>query len=106
MTHQIRRHDDANHAITVDGTWISRSREMYLPSHKRAYPCLPTSLHFVFREPNMEGRRGSTIYCTCGSTAAVFDRTAYRRWTETNYGEVIACLHLIQNGVHADGAHE
>lgn len=106
MAHEIRRFGDANHAQTITGEWISRSKEIYVPSHHAAYACLPTSMHFCFREPNMEGRRGSTMYCTCGSPAGVFDYTAYRRWTSINYGTAIACVEFVQQGVHADGSHE
>lgn len=106
MSHIIKHFNDPNHAQSVTGEWISRSREIYLPSHHRAYPCLPTSMHFVFREPNMEGRRGSTLFCTCGSPAGVFEWTAYRRWTSINIGTAVACVEFIQQGKHADGSHE
>lgn len=106
MSHVIKHHNDPNHAITITGEWVSRSKEIFIPSHNQVYPCLPTSMHFVYREPNMEGRRGSTLFCTCGSPAGVFERTAYWRWTEINYGTVVACVELIQQGKHADGSHE
>ncbi len=106
MSHVIRKHGDANSAQTIDGQWISRSKEIYVPSHHRAYPCLPTSLHFCFRDPHPNGRPGSTMFCTCGSPAGVFDFTAYGRWTGINHGEVIACVEFIQQGRHADGSHE
>jgi hypothetical protein len=106
MAHVIRNHADPNHAQTITGEWVSRSSEIYLPSHHQWYPCLPTSMHFVFREPNMEGRRGSTLFCTCGSPAGVFEWTSYRRWTSNNIGTAVCCVEFIQQGKHADGSHE
>lgn len=105
MAHEIRRHGDANSAQTVDNEWVHRSREMFLPSHQQVYRCLPTSLHFVFREPKPNGRPGSTIFCTCGAPAGIFNVEAYGRFA-SNMGEVVACTYLMQYGVHADGSHE
>lgn len=106
MSHQIRRHGDANHAQTMDGQWISRSKAIYVPSHEQAYPCLPTSLHFCFRDPHPSGRPGSTMFCTCGAPAGVFEFSAYSRWTSINIGTAICCVELVQQGKHADGSHE
>ena len=48
----------------------------------------------------------STIFCTCGSPAGVFEYAAYRRFQDENIGSVVACISLMQYGVHADGSHE
>lgn len=107
MSHVIRRINDANHAQTDTGEWVHRSREMHLPSHRRVYPVLQTSIHFCFREPgSYQSRPGSTIFCTCGAPAGIFNFDAYRKFTEINNGEVVACVSLMQYGVHADGSHE
>lgn len=106
MSHIIRRHNDANHAQTLTGQWVSREKEIRLESHHQSYPLLHTSLHFCFKDPSEEGNHASTIFCTCGSPAAVFTYGAYRRFQSKNEGEVIACIEFIQQGVHADGSHE
>lgn len=105
MASVIRTWNSANEATLLSGHHVYRQQALFLKSHERAYPCLPTELHFCYKEPVV--RQGSTIMCTCGATGAVFGREGYRRWTSVNYGnEVIACSHFIQYGKHADGSHE
>ena len=105
MPNVIKHWNDPKHAITLSGHNVERQDAIYLKSHEAAYPCLPTSMHFCYKDPTVV--RGSTILCTCGSSAGVFGREAYRRWTSVNYGnEVIACTEFIQRGRHGDGSHE
>ncbi len=107
MTTVIRNHNDPNHAITLNNEWVNRQDEIYLPSYHKSFPCLQTSMHFVFRDPAEHKRMmSSTLFCTCGSPAAIFDYLAYRKWKSKNEGEMIACIEFIQQGVHADGSHE
>lgn len=105
MASVIRNWNSANEATLLSGHHVRRQQALYLKSHERAYPCLPAEMHFCYHEPTQ--RKGSTIMCTCGSTAGVFGREGYRRWTSVYYGnEVVACTHFIQYGNHADGSHE
>jgi hypothetical protein len=107
MTSVIRNHNDPNFAITWSGQRVNREKSIYLPSHSRSYYCLNTSMHFVFRDPSENPKaRSSTLFCTCGSPAGVFDYAAYRRFQSSNQGEAIACIELIQQGRHADFSHE
>lgn len=102
----IRNWNTPNIAKTLSGHEVRREQAIYLKSHEAAYACLPTAMHFCYKDP-VEGKRGSTILCTCGAAAGVFGRVAYKKWTSVNYGnEVIACTNFIQYGVHADGSHE
>ena len=106
MSTIIRNHNDPNHAITVTGQYVQREQTIYLSSHHRAYPVLNSSMHFVFKDPSEHERHGSTLVCTCGASAAVFDYSAYRYFQSKNIGEAVACINLIQDHVHADGSHE
>jgi len=101
----IRNHLTPNIAKTLSGHEVRREQAIFLKSHEAAYACLPTAMHFCYKDPQV--KKGSTILCTCGAAAGVFGREAYRRWTSLNYGnEVIACQNFIQYGVHSDGSHE
>lgn len=103
----IIRNINPKQAELPDGQRVYREDRLYLKSHQEWYPCLPTELHFCFFDPRSVQRSGSTIYCTCGSPAAVFGREGYKQFTDIFYGtNVIACTELIQQGCHADGSHE
>lgn len=101
----IRNHNDPTIARTLHGDVVHKQDGIYLPSHKRTYPVLNTSMHFCYRDPS-GGTYSSTLFCTCGAPSAVFAYPAYRRWTSINRGDAIACIELIQQGKHADGSHE
>jgi hypothetical protein len=107
MPSVIRNWNTPNIAVTLSGHHVRREEAIFLASHERAYKCLPTGMHFCFKDPAAATRRGSTIMCTCGASAGVFGHEAYKRWTSVWYGsEVIACTEFIQQGKHADGSHE
>ncbi len=100
----IRNHNDPNHATTLNGRYVQREKEIYLPSHNASIPVLQTSMHFCFYDPTLP--RGTTLFCTCGAVAGVFGFEGYKRWTSWIGNEVIACYNFIQFGVHSDGSHE
>lgn len=107
MPNIVRSWNSSKVATLQSGHQVERQERLYLKSHQEWYDCLPTEMHFCFFDPRSVTRKGSTIYCTCGSPAGVFGRDGYRQFTEVNYGvNVIACTSLIQTGVHADGSHE
>lgn len=107
MPNIIRNWRTPNIAYTLSGDEVRRETAIFLKSHEAAYACLPTAMHFCYKDPAASTRRGSTILCTCGAAAGVFSRQAYMKWTSINYGnDVIACTHFIQYGKHADGSHE
>lgn len=66
------------------------------------YICLPTELHFIYKNK----RLGSTIMCTCGSEAALISYTEYKKYASWIANEVIMCLNLAQHGCHRDGSTE
>lgn len=100
----IRSHNDPRNATTLGGHKVCREETIYLPSHQANLPVLQTSMHFCFRDPTV--RRGTTLFCTCGSAAVVVGYAAYKRLNSYIGSEVIACHNYIQYGVHADGSHE
>ena len=85
----------------VNGERVDRPSEIYIPSYHQWFRTIeedPT--HFTYynrRNP------GSTMMCTCGSTAGIYRFDVYRRFTSVNRGEVIACTHYMERGKHADG---
>ena len=104
MANVIKHWNDPNHAVTLSGHQVVRQEAIYLNSHERAYQVLPTSMHFVYHDPTVS--RGSTLLCTCGSSAGVFGYEGYKRWSSFIATEIIACSEFIQQGKHADGSHE
>jgi hypothetical protein len=86
----------------VDGETIERQDEIFVPSYRTWYRTVeedPT--HFSYR--TKEGKMGSTLMCTCGSIAAIYNPDVYMRFTSVNRGQIIACRHYMENGHHADG---
>lgn len=100
----IRNHNDPNNATTLGGIPVERKTQLFLPSYKQWFPVLQTSMHFCFRDASHS--RGSTLFCTCGSFASIVGYEVYKNLNAYIGNEVIACHHLIQFGVHADGSHE
>src|SRR5689334_14717883 len=100
----IRSHNDPKHAITLNGKYVQREKEIYLPSHHAVLPVLQTSMHFCFRDASQPS--GSTLFCTCGAMGVVIGFEGYKHLASWIGNEVISCHHYIQYGVHADGSHE
>lgn len=100
----IKHWNDPNNAITLGGMHVRREKEIWVPTHDAWIPCLPTSMHFCFRDESVP--RGSTLFCTCGSFAEIVGYHVYNRFSSFMGNEVIACHNFIQSGVHADGSHE
>ena len=105
MPNVIRNTGDPKNTITVDGVPVHRENMIFLSTYNQWFAVLNTSLHFCYKDPVIRTGK-STLFCTCGSPAAVFGYTAYRRWNSYIGNEVVACIELIQQGKHADGSHE
>lgn len=96
----IRKGGRPMEATDHNGRKIYRKDRIFLKSHQAWYETLDFDNHFVYESPD----RGSSIMCTCGSTAVVVNYEYYRQYSSYK-GPIIACSHYIQHGVHADGSH-
>ena len=65
------------------------------------YPALDYDNHFVYRY----GKNiGSVLRCTCGSDAAEFGYSAYKKYCSYMGEKVIGCIMHLQTGCHGDGS--
>lgn len=89
----------------IDGKTFYPTKEIFVPN-MGTFSCIDYGNHFIFRDTR---RIGWTIFCTCGSPAAVLGYNDYKYGTSINKGQMIACLfHAGQvtgnSGRHADGS--
>lgn len=85
----------------VFGEKVERQNEIYVPSYRTWYRTVeedPT--HFSYYNKK---RVGSTMMCTCGSPSAIYNPDVYMRFTSVNRGQIVACIHYMEHGKHADG---
>lgn len=100
MTQVIRIYGKARIA-NVDGETIERQNEIFIPSYRQWFRTVeedPTHFSYYNRR-----KMGSTMMCTCGSPAAIYNPDVYMRFTSVNRGQIIACIHYMERGQHADG---
>ncbi len=57
----------------LDGKTIERPSAILVKSDNAVYPTVDTYAHFVYKQ---SWKLGSTLMCTCGSVAGVFDYNA------------------------------
>lgn len=86
----------------VHGETIHREDVVYVPSERQVFRIMDTDNHFCYRRT--KGTYGSTLMCTCGFAAGIFQYQNYRHIQESNEGRLLCCIHLIQYGKHADGS--
>ena len=85
----------------LDGERIERENDIFIPSYKQWFKTVeedPT--HFSYYN---KYKLGNTMMCTCGSPSAIYRYDVYRRFTSVNRGQIIACIHYMEHGRHADG---
>lgn len=85
----------------VDGERVERQEVIFIPSYRQWFRTIeedPT--HFSYYNKR---KMGSTMMCTCGSPSAIYNYDVYRRFTSVNRGQVVTCIHYMENGRHADG---
>jgi len=86
----------------LDGERFDRQDTIFVPSEKSWFPTIDTDSHFVYRQTK---KIGSSLMCTCGSSAGIYLYDAYMRFTSINKGRMICCNSFIQNeGKHGDGS--
>lgn len=85
----------------VRGERVERESEIFIPSYRQWFRTIeedPT--HFSYYNKR---QMGSTMMCTCGSTAGIYNPDVYMRFTSVNRGQIIACTHYMEHGKHSDG---
>jgi hypothetical protein len=86
----------------LDGERIEREDKIFVRSENSWFPTVDSDNHFVYRQTK---RLGSSLMCTCGSSAGIYLYDAYMRFTSINKGRMICCNSFIQNnGKHGDGS--
>ena len=86
-----------------DGRRIERPDKIFVKSEGYWFKTCDTHAHFVYKQ---DWKQGSTLMCTCGSTAGVYQYEAYKRFYSSYQGRLVCCNSFIQTGVHGDGSHE
>lgn len=84
-----------------DGQRIERLEEIFVPSEPGWFYTIDTDNHFVYRQGN---KGGSSLMCTCGGAAGIFQYDAYMRFSSVNRGRIIACITHMNTSKHADGS--
>lgn len=85
----------------LDGERIERAEEVFVPTEKAWFYTIDTDNHFVYRQTR---KAGSSLMCTCGGTAGIFQYDAYMQFSSVNRGRIIACITHMNTGRHADGS--
>lgn len=86
----------------VDGKRVDREDAVFVKSERGWFPAIDSDNHFVYRQ---DWKLGSSLMCTCGSSAGIYLYDAYMRFTSINKGRMICCNSFIQNeGRHGDGS--
>jgi len=96
----IHQYGRPHRAKLLNGDIVERRDEIYVPSHHQTMPCLDYDNHFVYSYQQI----GSTLMCTCGSPAAAFGYSAYKKYCSYMGAQVIGCVHHLQTGKHGDGS--
>lgn len=100
MPNVIKIYGKARHA-NDGGEVIDRPDVVYIPSEREWFRTIDTVEHFCYRRKH--GTVGSTLMCSCGSIAGVFNFEAYRRFQSVNMGRILCCVSYVNTGKHADG---
>ena len=85
----------------LQGERFDREGTIFVPSEKAWFETIDTDNHFVYRQGK---RSGSSLMCTCGGSAGIFQYDAYMKFSSVNRGRIIACITHMNTGKHADGS--
>lgn len=85
----------------LDGERIERQDMIFVKSEGGWFYTIDTDNHFVYRQTK---KFGSSLMCTCGGMAGIFNYDAYEKYSSTNRGRIIACVTHMQTRRHADGS--
>lgn len=85
----------------LEGERIDREDLIFVPSERGWFPTIDTDNHFVYRQGK---RLGSSLMCTCGSSAGIYLPDVYMRFTSVNKGRMVCCNSFMQTNRHGDGS--
>jgi len=91
---------DLKKAYLEDGVTVYRQDYINIDGIGRV-KCSPMDNHFVFR--HLFKDRGWSLWCTCGSPAAVHGYSAYARDASAQ-GQMLLCMHHATYNKHGDGS--
>ena len=110
MIKVIRHAGDLNEIQLEDGVKVRRHFKVNAGADIGEVQTAPYDNHFIFRHVFKKGGKpsGWTLWCTCGSPAAVVGYDAYKEQA-SNSGQMAVCLFHAgnvtgQSGRHADGS--
>ena len=85
----------------LQGERIEREEQIFVKSEGGWFQTIDTDNHFVYRQTK---RFGSSLMCTCGGSAGIFQYDAYRQFSSVNRGRLVACITHMNTKRHADGS--
>lgn len=104
----VRSVGDLKVVETSDGIRKYRSEKLSFRQIGRSVLCAPYDNHFIFEDLS---HIGWTLFCTCGSPAAIVGYQVYKddasptpRLVDTIPGELLVCIHHATYGKHLDGS--
>jgi len=98
---KVTRHVGDLKTAFVDGEFpVYRTYKIFI-QNIGLINCAPMDNHFVFSY--VFNNRGWTLWCTCGSPAAVVGYNAYAKDASPG-GELIVCMHHAMYNLHGDGS--
>jgi hypothetical protein len=84
-----------------NGATIYREDKIFVPSERAWFQTIDTDSHFVYRQTR---RVGSSLMCSCGSSAGIFNYEAYMKFSSINRGRIVACVTHMNTSKHGDGS--
>ena len=101
MTAKIIRIHGRAKVAHLDGERIDREDVVFVKSEGGWFQTIDTDNHFVYRQTK---KFGSSLMCTCGGAAGLFQYEAYMKYYSTNKGRIVACITHMNTGKHGDGS--
>jgi hypothetical protein len=120
----VRFIGDRKSAVTSTGKTVYRHTKLWMGKEYKWVYCAGFGSHFIYHDPDFDQKAGEwpkgrkfvgrwTPMCSCGSPAAIYGSRAYGDFSSpttkadsTKAGQMLMCKHMVDYGVHMDGAHD
>lgn len=105
--HIIKQAGEPVSARTLDGKYIERRGQVWIPEYSRFVVLAPYDNHFIYESKKKDS---PSFMCTCGSYAVIVGSNAYKKDASPTSGggimpgELMVCYYHANNGKHADGS--